>query len=190
MSYSLILIQSILTMRSETMIHNHPILSLLVLTLAVPFLVSCTTAPPPDTTAEDSQAINAVRKQFTDAFNQGDAAAVAALFIEEANLLPPNNQIVTGRESIQEFFQSFYDAGGRDLRLTVIDLHVSGDMAHDVGKYTLTIKPEEGEAISDSGKFVTIWKRENATWKIDVDIFNTSLPLPAPEAPPTAEEEE
>ena len=172
------------------MIHNHRILSLLVLMLAVPFLVSCTTAPPPDTTAEDSQAINAVRKQLTDAFNQGDVAAVAALFIEEANLLPPNSPIIVGRESIQEFFQSFYDAGGRDLHLTVIDLHVSGDMAHDVGKYTLTIKPEEGEAISDSGKFVTIWKRENATWKIDVDIFNTSVPLPVPEALPTTTEEE
>ena len=166
------------------MIHNHPILSLLVLTLAVPFLVSCTTAPPPDTTAEDSQAINAVRKQFTDAFNQGDAAAVAALFIEEANLLPPNNQIVTGRESIQEFFQAFYDAGGRNLHLTVIDLHVSGDMAHVVGKYTLTIQPEEGEAISDNGKYVEIWKRVNGSWKMITATWNSSVPLPA------AEEEE
>ncbi len=51
-------------------------------------------------------------------------------------------------------------------------------------------KPEEGEAISDSGKFVTIWKRENGSWKVDVDIFNSSLPLPAPEALPTAEGEE
>ena len=172
------------------MIHNHPILSLLVLTLAVPFLFSCTTAPPPDTTAEDSQAIRAASKQWEDNFDSGDLAAFATHYTEEAKVLPPNNQIVTGRESIQEFFQAFYDAGGRDLHLTVIDLHVSGDMAHDVGKYTLTIKPEEGEAISDSGKFVTIWKRENATWKIDVDIFNTSVPLPVPEALPTTEEEE
>ena len=52
------------------MIHNHPILYLLVLMLAVPFLVSCTTPPPPDTTAEDTQAINAAIKQFADAFNR------------------------------------------------------------------------------------------------------------------------
>ena len=163
------------------MIHNHPILSLLVLTLAVPFLVSCTTAPPPDTTAEDSQAINAVRKQFTDAFNQGDAAAVAALYTEEANLLPPNSPMIVDRKGIQAFWQNGIDAGGRDLQLTVIELSVNGDMAYEVGKYTLTIQPEEGEAISDNGKYLVIWKRENGSWKVDVAIFNSSLPLPAPE---------
>jgi len=77
------------------MIHNHPILSLLVLTLAVPFLVSCTTAPK-DTTAEDRQAIKAVRKQFSDAFNRGDAAAVAALYTEEAKSLLPNRPMIVG----------------------------------------------------------------------------------------------
>ena len=170
------------------MIHNHPILSLLVLTVAVPFLVSCTTAPPPDTTAEDSQAIRAASKQWEDNFDSGDLAAFATHYTEEAKVLPPNNQMVTGRESIQEFFQAFYDAGGRDLHLTVIDLHVSGDMAHVVGKYTLTIQPEEGEAISDNGKYVEIWKRENGSWKMITATWNSSVPLPAADGEEAEEE--
>ena len=169
--------------------HNHPTLSLLVLMLAVPFLVSCTTAPPPDTTAEDSQAIRAASKQWEDNFDSGDLAAFAAHYTVEAKVLPPNSPIIVGRESIQEFFQGFYDAGGRDLQLTVIDLHVNGDMAHVVGKYTVTIQPDEGEAISDNGKYVEIWKRENGTWKMNTATWNTSLPLPVPEALPAAEEE-
>ena len=160
---------------------NHPIFSLLVLTLAVTFLVSCTTASPPDTSAEDIQTINALRKQFTDAFNQGDAAAVAALYTEEAKRLPPNRPMVVGRESIQAFVQTTLDAGAGDLQTTGIELSVHGNMAHDVGEYTLTIQPDEGEAISDSGKYVVILKRENGTWKLDVDIWNSSLPLPTPE---------
>ena len=172
------------------MIHNHPILSLLVLTLAVPFLVSCTTAPPPDTTAEDLQAIKAVSEQFTNAYNQGDATAVAAYYTEEAKRLPPNSPMIVGRESIQAIYQASFDAGVGDLRITVIELSVSGDMAHEVGKYTDTTQPDVGEAISDSGKYVRIWKRVNGSWKVDVLIFNTSLPLPAPEALPTAEGEE
>ncbi|MCH7819093.1 MAG: nuclear transport factor 2 family protein [Candidatus Marinimicrobia bacterium] len=171
------------------MIHNHRILSLFALMLAIPILVSCTTAPPPDTTAEDTQAINAVIKQFADAFNQGDAAAVAALHTEEAKRLPPNSPLIVGREGIQAWMQASHDAGLGDLQLTVIDLHVNGDMAHVVGKYTLTIQPEEGEAISDNGKFVDLWKRVNGSWKIDVNIFNSSVPLPVPEALPAAEEE-
>ena len=44
--------------------HNHPFIYLLVLTLTLLFLVSCTTAPQ-DTTAEDPQAINAISSQRT-----------------------------------------------------------------------------------------------------------------------------
>ena len=171
------------------MIHNHPILYLLVIMLAVPFLVGCTTAPPPDTTAEDLQAINAVNQQFVDTINQGDAAAVAALFAEEAKRLPPNSQMIVGRENIQASIQAALDAGVGDLQATEIEISLNGDMAHLLGKYMYTIQPEEGEATSESGKYVSILKRENGTWMIDVQIWNSSLPLPAPEAPPTAEEE-
>ena len=174
------------------MIHNRPILYLIVLTLAVSFLVSCATTPPPppDTSAEDIKAINAVRMQWVDAFNQGDAAAVASLYTEEARRLPPNRQMIVGRESIQADVQNTFDAGAGDLQLTVIELSVNGDMAHDVGEYTLTIQPEEGEAINDSGKFVVILKRENGTWKLYVDIWNSSLPLPAAEEEAIEEAEE
>jgi len=57
-----------------------------------------------------------------------------------------------------------------------------------ITKYTLTIQPEEGDAISDNGKYVEIWKRENGSWKMDVDIWNSSVPLPTAEV--EAEEEE
>ncbi len=162
------------------MIHNHPIVSLLVLTLAILFLVSCEKAAK-DTTAEDLQAINAKRIQYANDFNQGDAAVVAAHYTEEAKYLPPNSQMIVGRESIQAFIQASFDAGVGNLQLTAIELSVYGDMAHDIGKYTLTIQPEEGEAISDSGKYLVILKRVNGTWKLDAVCLNTSLPLPAPE---------
>ena len=162
------------------MIHNHPILSLLVLTLTVPFLVSCERAAQ-DTTAEDSQAIKAVIKQYVDNFNSGNSAAQVTVYTEEAKILPPNSQMIVGREGIQAVFQAGFDAGVGDLQGTVIDLHVNGDMAYVVGKSTFTVQPEEGGAISSSNKYVKIWKRENGSWKIDLLIFNTSLPLPVPE---------
>ena len=163
------------------MLHNHPIIYLIVLTLAVPFLFSCTTAPPPDTTAEDSQAIRAASKQWEDNFDSGDLAAFTTHFTEEAKRLPQNRPMIVGRESIQASFQTGFDAGVGDLQDTVIELSVSGDMAYVLGKYTLTIQPEEGEAISVIGKYVTIWNRENGSWKYDVDIWNSSVPLPVPE---------
>ena len=169
------------------MIHNHPIQYLLVIMLAVPFLVSCEKAPK-DTTDEDLQAIKAVSEQFTNAYNQGDAAVVAEHYTEEAKYLPTNSPMIVGREGIQADHQANFDAGAGDLQLTVIDFNVDGDLAYEVGKFTLTIEPEEGEAISVSGKYVRIWKRVNGSWKVDVLISNTSLPLSAPEEEATEEE--
>jgi len=120
-------------------------------------------------------------KQFADNFNSGNIAAVAALFAEEAKLLPPNSPMIVGREDIQAFYQGGFDAGVVDAQITMTDLNVLGDEAYQVGNYTNRILPEEGEAISDSGKYVTILKRDKGTWKINVGIFNTSLPLPVPE---------
>ena len=84
-------------------------------------------------------------------------------------------------DTLQAFGQNGCDAGVGNLQPTVIELSGSGDMAHEVGTYTLTIQPEEGGAISDNGKYVVIWKRENDTWKLDVEIWNSSVPLPAAE---------
>ena len=148
--------------------HNHPILSLLVIMLVVPFLVSCEKAPQ-DTTAEDRQAVKAVSKQWVDNYNSGNLAALVALYTEEAKLLEPNSQMIVGRESIQAIYQGFIDAGDRDLQHTTIDLQVSGDMAYVVGKSTT------------GNKYVEIWRLEDGTWKMDVDIWNSSVPLPVPE---------
>ena len=163
------------------MIHNHPILYLLVLMLAVPILLSCTTAPPPDTSAADGEAIKSVSKQWVDAFNRRDAAAVAAIYTEDAKRFPPNSPMIVGRENIQVWIQVSLDVGIGNLQATMIELSINGDMAYEVGEYTLTIEPEEGEATSDSGNYVEIWKRVNGSWKISTDIFNSSVPLPAPE---------
>ncbi len=151
-------------------------LATFLLTLPVLLFVSCEKAP--EDTAEVRQAIEAINKQFADAVKRGDAAAVAALYTEDARLLPPNGPTLVGREAIQNFFQSNIDAGVSDLQLTILEVGVVRDLAYEIGQYALTIQPEEGEALRDQGKYVVIWKRENGEWKLDVDIFNSSMPLP------------
>ena len=42
-------------------------------------------------------AIEANTKQFTEAFNKGDAAAVANMYTMDARVLPPNGEMVEGR---------------------------------------------------------------------------------------------
>lgn len=151
-------------------------LATFLLTLPGILFVSCEKAT--EDTSEVRQAIEAINKQLADAVNRGEAAAVAALYTEEARVLPPNGPTLVGQEAIQNFFQSNIDAGVSDFKITTLEVGVARDLAYEIGEYALTIQPEEGEAIRDQGKYVVVWKRENGEWKLDVDIFNSSMPLP------------
>src|SRR5215217_1675267 len=54
-------------------------------------------------------AIAEAHRRLEQAFNRGDAAAVAALYTEDAILLPPGADIQSGRRSAQARWRAAYD---------------------------------------------------------------------------------
>jgi uncharacterized protein (TIGR02246 family) len=121
------------------------------------------------------EAIAVGQKEFTAAYNRGDAAGVAAFYTENAQLLPPNSDFVPGRQAIQAFWQGAMDSGIKALSLKTVELAGHGDIATEVGKYTL--HGEEGQAL-DQGKYIVIYKQEGGEWKLHRDMFNSSMPAP------------
>ena len=51
--------------------------------------------------------LNTTYKPYEDAFNQNDAAAVAALYTEDAVLVPPETDSVYGRKAIRSTIQTY-----------------------------------------------------------------------------------
>lgn len=116
--------------------------------------------------------------KFVEAVNKGDAAAAAALYAEDALLMPPNSEMIKGRSAIQEFWQTSIQMGIKEVNTTVIDIQIDEDLAYRVGKYTLTIQPQNHPPVKDSGKFLDIWKRQaDGSWKIQVDTWNSDIPM-------------
>lgn len=129
-------------------------------------------------------AIEANTKQFTEAFNKGDAAAVANLYTTDARMLPPNSEMVEGRANIQKFWQGAITAGMKLESLETLHVETQGNIAVEIGRYTTTLSVAGGTPTTDKGKYVVVWKREGGSWKLAVDIFNTSVPLVAvPKSP-------
>ena len=76
----------------------------------------------------------ATNHRFEQAFNRGDAAALAALYTETATLLPPGADLMTGRQAAQSFWQATYGSGARNLSLNTVSVKIlwrrrSGDRA-------------------------------------------------------------
>ena len=124
-------------------------------------------------------AIEANTRQFIEAFNKGDAAAVANMYAINARVLPPNGEMVEGRANIQKYWQGAITAGLKMVSLEAVHIDPQGNIAVEVGRYTATIPGAGGVTTTDKGKYVVVWKREGRSWKLAVDIFNSDMPLPA-----------
>ena len=119
------------------------------------------------------ESIEANLKAFSQSFNRGDAAAVAAHYGDDAALLPPDAARVDGRRDIQGAWQALIDAEVRDFVLATQEVDVFGDVANEVGTIRATAPGEGGGRVPWVGKYVAVWKRGgDGTWRMHRDIWN------------------
>jgi uncharacterized protein (TIGR02246 family) len=124
-------------------------------------------------TAEDvRQAIEQANARFVEAFKAGDAATIASLYTETAKVLPPDATEVAGREAIQNLWQSWIDDGLKDLTLEAVDVEASGDLAYEIGLFTIQVPAENDAMATAGGNYVVVWKRDAGDWRLHVDTWN------------------
>jgi uncharacterized protein (TIGR02246 family) len=126
--------------------------------------------------AQVRSAIEAGNLKFGEAVRKGDAAAIAALYSEDATILPPDSTMIKGRQAIQASWNGSLQMGIKDAVLTTVDVFGAGDYAYEIGKVLLTVQPSGQAAMQLEGKYVVVWKKAaSGTWQLHVDIWN-SLP--------------
>ena len=116
-------------------------------------------------------AIIAADDAFMDAYARGDAAAVAAMYTEGGQLLPPHGYVVTGQASISEFWHGAMHMGIASAGLETVEIDDRGDTVIEIGRYTFVAS--DGETL-DRGKFLVVWKSVDGSWKLHRDIWNSS----------------
>lgn len=112
---------------------------------------------------------------FEAAFNGGDAAGVAAHYSEDAVVLAPDTPRIDGREDIQGLWQAYVDAGVKDLDLVTTDIQDLGNMANEIGTYSLMAPDGNGGMVEALGKYIVVWKKDGSgTWQLHWDIWNAT----------------
>jgi len=121
--------------------------------------------------------MQALLDQFTAAFDDNDAAAVSRLYVDDARILPPGQEIVQGRASIETFIGGFFAAGIRAVEFEAISRDQRDDLGVEVGRYVL--RSDRAGEVVDEGKYVSVRRHQpDATWLIEVDIFNSNQATP------------
>ncbi len=133
----------------------------------------------------DLEGLKGMQDVWNSAIAAKDPAAAAAMYTEDGALLPPNSEMVSGRVAIEAFWTEFLASGiggaGKDS-----EVYAQGDLGYTVGTYTAT---DADGAIIDQGEYICTWRNVDGQWQIHHDIWNSSLPLAAPEPEPEDEAE-
>ena len=131
----------------------------------------------------DEVAIRAQTASWEKAFNGGDAKAMAALYADDALLLPPGASGASGRAAILEFFTEEIagaKAAGAAFALNPkTDVGVEGNMGWESGTYKVTVKGN----VVETGKFLSVSRKMDGKWLYIRDTWNADAPL-ATSAPP------
>jgi len=116
-------------------------------------------------------------QDFVTAFNTGNYDHAAALFTADGALMAPHHEPAYGPKAVERLLRQFGEAGYEDLRLETVRVESSGDMAMEIGRYTLAVRQDDGTVIADRGKYVKVWRRLGA-WLIVADCWSSNLPAP------------
>lgn len=148
-------------------------LTSLFLIAASAFLSSCNPDNSPST-EHDKKLIKDISAARAKAFNEGNAAAIAIHFTDDALLMAPGKPATKGIKAVELYYQSIFTAYNTSLESHYEELEVSGNLAYGRGEAKVTLTPKNGGPSStSSAKYLNILKKQaNGIWKTTHDIWN------------------
>lgn len=131
--------------------------------------------------AADVQAIRAATAAWDQAWNAGNADALASLYTSDAIAMGPNHAALVGKEAIRASSKKYFDEVKEENHSLVEDVRVSEDLAVARGTQTTRTTPKAGgDSIEDTAKWVVVFQRQpDGAWKVLWEIYNSDLPLDA-----------
>jgi uncharacterized protein (TIGR02246 family) len=132
----------------------------------------------PASLADVQTAIDAGNHAYLAALEAGDARGYASVFTQDAVSMPARGRLVRGRATIEasiaDAFKSMRFTNGS---LTSSQTHLDGDTAYEIGDYAFDVATD-GASQHLTGRYLVVWRREGAAWKIAVDSSQPNAPEP------------
>ena len=126
----------------------------MAISFALPTFAQQTNTPDPQL----RQQLFALAKKFDEAFNNNDAAALAALYTEDAAFVTDHGPLY-GREAIEKHFADLFqklhlsDYLGTSDQYSPHIIGTAGNMSWEIGAWSATIQGQNGDPIQIKGYY-------------------------------------
>ena len=128
-------------------------------------------APEQRDIAAERSLIAAQSAAFSRAFVSGDTIALGNVYVEDARILPPGEEL-RGREAIRRYFAPRPQRRLLTHAMDSAQLRIDGDRAVDRGTWQSVSERVGAPPDSARGAYTVIWRREtDGSWRIESDIW-------------------
>ena len=123
----------------------------------------------------DRDTIARRRAEFLAAFNREDMETMAEITAEDIVAMVPNRPQLSGKAALLPFWREGFAAAESRFSVTPEELEITGDVAIDRFRWSMSSAPRNGGAsVDDEGKCVWIWRRESdGAWRHSRSIWNS-----------------
>ncbi len=131
-----------------------------------------------DSRTEQDNLIQA-SKEWASLIRTGDVDLIVSYWADDAMLMPPNHKTVIGREAIADYVRQSMAVPGFSITWEPEAATISsdGNFGYLLERNVVSFKDSNGDLRTQSGKTVTIWKKDmKGRWACVVDIWNDNPP--------------
>lgn len=121
---------------------------------------------------EAKKAIAASNSIYFNSFAKNDSSIFADRYAVDCIVLAPNSKSYYGRKGAIEFFKLVYKEGLRNGKFITTAIYGDGQQyVTELGEWQ---SMDEKGKIGDDGKYLVLWKKTPAGWKMFRDSFSSN----------------
>jgi len=115
-------------------------------------------------------------KRFTAAVGSGDGARAATVYDEQALLLPPTGDVISGRAAIERFWWSGIEIGLREVALEPLGRGRTASVRYEHGRYRMLFALADDRTKVERGAYVVVQVQadDDSPWRWAVNAFGAT----------------
>ena len=126
-----------------------------------------------ETEVDPTAVLQQLNSRWDEAFNSQQPTVLAALYDDEATVMPAGSAPASGGRAILEFWRNLIAQGVVDHKIEIVDTVVDGHLAMQRGFWSAAAVDADGQRQAFRGSLQLVFRRQiDGQWKTYTHIWN------------------